>query len=73
VILAMTAQQRDMLAGFPVRPGCPVLLLRELIGEAGDIEDPAMQDQDVFEHCRDEIVRCLDGGLDGLLARLEVS
>ena len=73
VILAMTAQQRDMLAGFPVRPGCPVLLLRELIGEAGDIEDPAMQDQDVFEHCRDEIVRCLEGGLDGLLARLEVS
>lgn len=72
VILAMTQEQRDMLAGFPVRPSCPVLLLRELIGEAGDIEDPAMQDQDVFEHCRDEIVRCLHGGLDGLLARLEV-
>jgi len=73
VILAMTVQQREMLAAFPVRSGCPVVLLRELIGETGDIEDPAMQDQDVFEHCRDEIVRCLEGGFDDLLARLEVS
>lgn len=72
VILAMTEEQRGMLAGFPVAAGCEVVLLRELIGEAGDIEDPAMQDQDVFEHCRDEIVRCLEGGLDALLARLEV-
>lgn len=72
VILAMTEEQRGMLGGFPVAAGCPVLLLRELIGETGDIDDPAMQDQDVFQFCRDEIVRCLEGGLDGLLARLEV-
>lgn len=71
LILAMTGEQRAMLEAFPVRPACPVVLLRELIGETGDIEDPAMQDQDVFEHCRDEIVRCLEGGLDALLARLE--
>jgi protein-tyrosine-phosphatase len=73
LVLAMTEAQRGMLATFPVPAGCPIVLLRELIGEAGDIEDPAMQDQDVFEHCRDEITRCLEGGLDGLLARLEVS
>lgn len=72
VILAMTEEQRGMLIGFPVRAECPVLLLRELIGEVGDIDDPAMQDQDVFEYCRDEIIRCLEGGLDALLARLEV-
>jgi len=72
LILAMTEEQRTMLAAFPVSDRCPVVLLRELIGEGGDIEDPAMQDQDVFEHCRDEIMRCLEGGIEGLLARLEV-
>ena len=71
MILAMTEEQREMLVDFPAAAGRPVLLLRELIGEAGDIDDPAMQDQDVFEFCRDEIVRCLEGGLDALLARLE--
>lgn len=73
LILAMTEEQRAMLGAFPVAPGCPIVLLRELVGETGDIEDPSMQDQDVFEHCRDEIVRCLEGGFDELLARLEVA
>jgi hypothetical protein len=41
------------------------------VGETGDIDDPSMQDEDVFRYCRDEIVRCLDGGLDTLLAHLE--
>lgn len=71
LILAMTEEQRDMLRDFPAAAGTPVILLRELIGVTGDIDDPAMQDVDVFERCRDEIVRCLEGGLDVLLARLE--
>ena len=70
VILAMTAEQRRMLAaGFPESAGKPNVLLRELAGEAGDIDDPAMQSEDVFRYCRDEIVRCLEAGLPGLLAR----
>ena len=36
-----------------------------------DIDDPSMKDEDVFRFCRDEIVRCLDGGFDTLLAHLE--
>jgi protein-tyrosine-phosphatase len=71
VILAMTEEQREMLGGFPAANGTPVVLLRELDGGGGDIDDPAMQDLDVFEQCRDEIMRCLDRGLNDLLARLE--
>jgi protein-tyrosine-phosphatase len=69
VILAMTEEQRRMLAkDFPEARGKPVVLLRELAGEAGDIADPSMQSEDVFRHCRDEIVRCLERGLPRLLA-----
>jgi protein-tyrosine-phosphatase len=64
LILAMTDEQRRMLGtGFPE----PVVLLRELAGESGDIEDPAMQSEDFFRNCRDEIVRCLEAGLPRLL------
>jgi protein-tyrosine-phosphatase len=68
VILAMTEEQRATLAKtFPEAAGKPVWLLRELAGDAGNIEDPAMQSEDVFRHCRDEIVRCLEAGLPRLL------
>ena len=67
-LLAMTEEQRSQLAkGFPESHGKPVWLLRELAGDAGDIADPAMQSEDVFRHCRDEIVRCLEAGLPRLL------
>jgi protein-tyrosine-phosphatase len=72
LILAMTDEQRRMLAGFPAADGKPVLLVRELVGESGDVDDPAMKDESVFQHCRDEIVRCLRDGLPALLERLEV-
>jgi protein-tyrosine-phosphatase len=68
LILAMTDEQRRMLAkGFPEAEGKPVVLLRELAGDDGDIADPAAQGEDVFRHCRDEIVRCLEAGLPRLL------
>jgi len=68
VILAMTDEQRRTLAaGFPESNGKPVVLLRELAGETGDIADPAAQGEDVFQSCRDEIVRCLEIGLPRLL------
>ena len=68
LILVMTEEQRRMLAAFPEATGKPVLTLRELAGEAGDIADPSMQDEDVFRRCRDEITRCLVRGLERLLA-----
>jgi protein-tyrosine-phosphatase len=71
VVLAMTDEQRAIVLGkFPDSEGKDVVLVRELVGEAGDIDDPSMKDEDVFRFCRDEIVRCLEGGLDRLLARL---
>jgi protein-tyrosine phosphatase len=68
LILVMTEEQRRMLAAFPEASGKTVLTVRELAGESGDIRDPAMQDEDVFRSCRDEITRCLERGLDRLLA-----
>jgi protein-tyrosine-phosphatase len=68
VILVMTDEQRRMLAGFPEADGKPVLTVRELAGESGDIADPSMQDEDVFRRCRDDITSCLARGLERLLA-----
>jgi hypothetical protein len=42
--------------------------LRELAGEEGNIEDPVGQGENVYRACRDEITRCLDKGLERLLA-----
>jgi len=68
LILVMTDEQRRMLAkGFPEAEGKPVWTLREAAGETGDIEDPAMQPEDVFRHCREEIVRCLEAGFTRLV------
>ncbi len=63
VILVMTEEQRRMLAGFPEAAGKRVLTLRELAGDVGDIDDPSMQDEDVFRRCREEIASCLERGL----------
>jgi protein-tyrosine phosphatase len=68
VILVMTDEQRRMLGTFAEAGGKPVLTVRELAGESGDIADPSMQDEDVFRRCRDEITRCLARGIERLLA-----
>jgi protein-tyrosine-phosphatase len=67
LVLTMTTHQKDIVAAFPEAVGRPLFTLRELAGEAGDIEDPAAQGQDVFRACCDEIVRCLDKSVDRLL------
>jgi protein-tyrosine-phosphatase len=67
IILVMTAEQRRMLDAFPEAAGKTVLTVKELAGEEGDITDPAMQDEDVFRRCRDEITRCLARGIERLL------
>jgi protein-tyrosine-phosphatase len=68
LILTMTDAQRTAVADFPESAGRPILTLRGLAGEAGDIADPAMQGEDAFRAARDEITRCLERGLDRLLA-----
>ena len=68
LIVTMTRQQKEMVEALAESQGRRVLTLRELAGEDGDIDDPAMQGEDVFRACRDEIKRCLDKALDRLLA-----
>jgi protein-tyrosine phosphatase len=67
VVVTMTADQKQVVADLGAAPR-PVLTLRELAGEEGDIADPVGQGDHVYRSCRDEIARCLDKGLDRLLA-----
>jgi protein-tyrosine phosphatase len=66
VVVTMTADQKRTITEFGAAPR-PLLTLRELAGEEGDIGDPVGQGEDVYRACRDEITRCLDKGLDRLL------
>jgi protein-tyrosine-phosphatase len=68
LIVTMTRQQKAMVVALAEAQGRPIFTLRELAGEDGDIDDPAMQGEDVFRACRDEIKRCLGRALDRLLA-----
>jgi protein-tyrosine-phosphatase len=70
VVLTMTGAQRDALRARAELHGRPVLTLRELAGESGDIADPAAQGEEAFRAARDEIARCLERGLDPLLRTL---
>jgi protein arginine phosphatase len=73
LILTMTGAQKQTISQFSEVRGRPVLTLRELVGEAGDIGDPAMQGEEAFRACRDEIKRCLQHGIDRLLAAFSES
>jgi protein-tyrosine-phosphatase len=66
LIVTMTAEQKRMLADFPEASGKDVVTLSEAAGEAGDIEDPARQDEDFYRACRDQIRRCLEKAIDRL-------
>jgi protein-tyrosine-phosphatase len=66
VVVTMTADQKQVVVGLGA-DSRPVLTLRELAGEDGDIGDPVGQGEEVYRACRDEIARCLDKGLGRLL------
>ena len=70
LIVTMTVQQKRMVEDFAEARGRPVLTLRELAGEEGDIGDPATQGEETFRACRDEIQRCLERSVDRLLLAL---
>jgi protein-tyrosine-phosphatase len=70
LILTMTDEQKLAVGAFAEAAGRPLYTLREYAGESGDIRDPAMQSEDVFRFCRDEIKRCLALSLDRLLAEV---
>ena len=66
----MTAQQKEMIAAYEEAQGRPILTLHELAGEAGDVDDPFGQGEDRYRATRDEIKRCLELGVDRMLALL---
>jgi protein arginine phosphatase len=66
VVVTMTLEQKRAVGELTAAPR-PVLTLRELAGEGGDIADPVGQGEHVYRACRDEIARCLDKGLPRLL------
>jgi protein arginine phosphatase len=68
LIITMTAEQREAIARFPEADGRPILTLRQLAGEDGDIGDPAGLGEETFRWCRDEIARCLVASLDRIVA-----
>jgi protein-tyrosine-phosphatase len=69
LVIAMTEQQaRDLLERFEGAAGRPVFTLRSFAGEAGDIEDPFEQGHEVFDACREEILRLIPKVVDRLLA-----
>lgn len=70
LILTMTGEQKAIVATLTGARGKPILTLRELAGESGDIGDPAAQGEEVFRACRDEIKRCLEKAIDPMLALL---
>jgi protein-tyrosine phosphatase len=68
VIITMTAEQKQMVAALHDGEVQPILTLRELAGEEGDIVDPVGQGEEMYRARRDEIARCLERGLARLLA-----
>jgi protein arginine phosphatase len=66
VVVTMTTDQKQTVRELDTGSR-PLLTLRELAGESGDIADPVGLGEDVYRATRDEIVRCLDKGFDRLL------
>lgn len=68
LIVTMTDEQKEIITAYPEVRDTPVVTLRELAGEAGDIADPVGQSEEGFRACRVEIQRCLSLALDRLIA-----
>lgn len=71
LIVTMTMEQKRIVGELAEAGAPPVVTLRELAGEAGDIGDPAGQGEDTFRACRDEIKRCLEKAIDRVLGDAE--
>lgn len=67
LILTMTEEQKGMLDAYIEAESKPAYTLKEFAGEAGDIDDPAMQGEDAFRARMVEIQRCLENSFENLL------
>ena len=69
LVVTMTSEQSALVRALANGRGIRVVTLPELAGESGDIADPAGQGEEAFRAARDEIMRCLAAGFDGLIRR----
>jgi protein-tyrosine phosphatase len=68
VVLTMTAEQREMVRGYPEADGRAIYTLAEFAGEDGDIDDPAQRGEDAFRFARDRIRSYLEKSFSRLAA-----
>ena len=66
IVLTMTAEQREIVRGYPEADGRAIYTLAEFAGEDGDIDDPAQRGEDAFRFARDRIRSCLERSFDRL-------
>jgi protein-tyrosine-phosphatase len=72
LVIAMTAQQAQELRDrFNVPERLEVHTLRSFAGEAGDIDDPFEQGDQVFAECRDQILRLIPRVIDRLTGGID--
>jgi protein-tyrosine-phosphatase len=67
LVLAMTEEQKEIVARMPQAAGKPLYTLKEYAGEAGDIADPATKDGSVFEETCRTIKACLERSLPRMI------
>jgi protein-tyrosine phosphatase len=69
LVLAMTAEQKDIVARMPLAVGKPVYTLREFAGDAElDIADPASRDESFFRNTCALIKDALERSFSRLIA-----
>jgi protein-tyrosine-phosphatase len=68
LVLAMTEEQRAMVARWPEARGKRITTLGEYSGVSGDIADPATKDGTVFEETCRRIRACLEQAIPRLVA-----
>ena len=65
LLLTMTSDQLERLAGFPEAEGKEAHTLKSFVGETGDIEDPEGQEDDqAYTECWTQVKKCLRKSVD---------
>lgn len=67
LVLAMTEEQREIVARWPEATGKRIATLGEYSGAGGDIADPATKDGTVFDETCRRIRACLEQAIPRLL------
>jgi protein-tyrosine-phosphatase len=67
LVLAMTGEQKDIVARMPQAATKPLYTLKEYAGESGDIADPATKDGSVFDETCRTIKACLERSLPRMI------